>query len=311
MKQAVHFQCVYAVLILCCSSLGAQPTARPMPTAAPAWPGDGSLSSLDPKQSVFYDIPAAQVVILTRDASGNVLAVKRRDVPNRAAPSVAYTVQGAPGGLLQYRYIITDPASAQQRTRRISILLPSHDSGLSAIGWPTTFVGTPFPDRSATVAFATMRNVVFEDPSSGSAKVQGLQLRLQSGYLPGLGEATVEGQVANPITSSDFSGVDKSVETALSGFLEPGLGSTRYTVLAPLFRPDTSKVAIASNFHYGISVLQTQGRLDASSAYVSQLLAALRGLLEASGAVAFPAVSAPPATPLEREIQNAIAIALQ
>lgn len=299
-----------AVLIGCSFSLGAQVSIHPVRTPAPIWPGDGKASGLDPKQRIFYDFPAAQAVILTRDASGNVVNEARRDIPSRATPSVAYSVARSQGAL-RYSYTITDPPSARQRTKKVSILVPDHDSGLTSIGWPTTFVSTTIPDHSATVSMATMRKLVWEDQSTSPAKIQGAQLGVRSTYLPGFGEAEVEGLVDNPITPADLAGLDAGATAQLNGFLEPGVGSTRYTVLVPMFRPDTSKVVIASNYSYGVQSFSLKRLLNSGSPYVAQLTASLDAVLQSGGTTAFQPVTSPPTTPMEQVIQAAVAIALQ
>jgi len=285
------------------------PRLTPLRIPAPLWPGEAAATT-NTEQGVYYDLANAQAVILTRGAGGNVVGEVRRDIPNLATPAVSFSVQRSQGSLL-YSYVLTDPPSAKQRTKSVSVLLPDHDSGLATTGWPTQFAATTLPDRSATVSMATMRSLTWEDQSLSSASIQNLQLALRSNYLPGLGDAEVQGLVNNPITPADFSGLSPDVAKQLSAFLEAGMGSTRYTVLLPLFRQDTSKLVIASNYSYAVSLLSRRQLLNSGSAYVTQLAASLQQFLGQGGTSAFQAVDAVPATPLEQAIQSAVAIALQ
>lgn len=302
----------FLFLAVACGFVSAQSRLVPVRTPAPVWPGDAATAAASPQQNVFYDVANAQAVILTRGADGSVSAEVRRDIPNRATPSVSFSVQPSEGAGLQYSYTLTDPPSAMQRTKSVSVLLPDHDSGLSAAGWPSRFESTTLPDRSATVSMATMRRLIWEDTSLSSAKIQSVQFVLNSTYLPGFGDAEIHGLVNSPIMPSDFSGLSAGSAAELAGFLEPGIGSTQYKVLVPLFRQDTSKLVIASNFSYAVTVLSHQGVLNASSPYVKQLAASLQQFLLGQGtAGAFQAVAVAPTTPLEQTIQGAVAIALQ
>jgi hypothetical protein len=284
-------------------------SAQPVRTPAPVWPGEAGAEA-DVGQNIFYDLPNAQAVIVTRAADGSITNEVRRDIPNRANPSVSFSVQRFEGSL-QYSYVLTDPLSAKQRTNSVSVLLPDHDSGLTVAGWPSQFQSTTLPDRSATVSMATMRRLTWQDESMSSAKVQNLRLTLSSSYLPGFGDAEVEGLVNSPITPSDLSALPADSSQQLAGFLEPGIGSTRYQVLVPRFRGDTDKLVIASNYSYAVSVLSRQQFPNPGSPYLTQLAVSLRQFLSQGGASGLQAVAATPATPLEQAIQGALAIALQ
>ncbi len=285
------------------------PQAIPILTPAPVWPGESAAAATN--GTVFYDVPNVQAVILTRDGDGNVAGEVRRDVAGWAKPSVSFSVQGLPLGTLLYSYTLNDPPSARQRTNLVSVLLPDHDSGLTASGWPSTFQATSLPDRSATVSMATMRNLIWADASMSTAKIQNLQLTLQSAYLPGFGDAEVQGMVNNPVTQSDIDALSGDAAQQLAGFLASGVGSTRYKVLVPLFRPDTSKLVIASNYYYGVFSLQHARLLSPNSPYVTQLAASLQQFTMQGGTSPLQAPAAAPSTALEQLIQSAVSIAFQ
>lgn len=305
--------CAFRELLLLSLTVGiglaqqSQLTPRRLP--APIWPGEAA-ASVETKQGVYYDLADAQALIVTRDSSGTVTGEIRRDVPNQAKPAVSFLVQQSQGHLL-YTYLLSDVPSAKQRTKSVSVLVPNHDSGIIAGGWPANFSPTTLSDHSATVSMATMRKLTWEDQSSSPAPVQNLQLTLRSDYLPGFGDLDVQGLVQNPITSADFLALSSDTASQLGAFLEPGLGNTSYSVLLPLFRQDTSKLRIASNYLYAVSVLSRKGLLNSSSTYVTQLASSLQQFLEGSGAVGFQAVGAKPSTPIEQAVQGAVSIALQ
>lgn len=298
----------FALLVTAGGLMSAQsPRTTPVRIPAPVWPGKAA--AVGTGASVFYDVQNAQAVILTRDGNGNVTGEVRRDVTGLARPSVSFSVQRLAQGAVLYSYALIDPPSAKQRTKRVSVLLPDHDGGLLAAGWPSRFETTTLPDRSATVSMATMRNLIWEDPSVSATKIAYLQLSLQSTYLPGFGDAEVQGMANNPVTQSDIDVLSGDAAKKLAGFLESGIGTTRYLVMVPLFRVDTSKFVIASNYYYGVSALQRARLLSESSPYALQLAAALQEFLTQQGSGSLPATSAAPATALEQAIQSAVAIA--
>ena|GEM_PF-3626572 len=63
----------------------------------------------------------------------------RYDLPNGANPTISYALDKTADGVIVYSYVITDAANSPQRTKRVSFLLPEHDTGLTAdSGWELT-----------------------------------------------------------------------------------------------------------------------------------------------------------------------------
>lgn len=296
--------------------LQAQRSARVVGSPVPFWPPEGIEAGRSGNQRVFFDSAENQVVFLLPDPSGLQAPRQiRYDIPNGATPSISFSVQAIADGKARYTYILGDDPRSRQRSQRLTILLPSHDNGLvSAPGnWKFGTENTTLPDRTATVAMATMRKISWTAPGPNPAAA--LALGLESSYLPGFAEAFVEGQVPNPLTQEVLGALPAEVASQATPFLEPGFGTSKYVVLAPLFRPNASKLVIAANYHYGVSVLTQsvlteEGRLDPKSAYMKDLLAVLGSFLR-SGGVGELLPKAAPSSALEAEIQKALTLASQ
>ncbi len=287
---------------------GGQQAARMIRLPAPPWTGEAS----SPAQHVYYDSQNHQIVIVPPATGGAPAAPQRFDLPDGTRPIVTSSVSGESGSALAYSYQITDSPDTFQRTARIDILLPSHDSGLTGGGaWPLAFKATNIPDRTATVAWASMRWAYLQDPKPTPGKLAGLSLSLTSTYLPGFADAVAEGYAANPISAAAVAGFDAATAAQLQRFLDPYARGNIFVLLAPMFRPGASELVIASNYNLAIQQLARGGALDANSPFVVDELNRLRSFLEGQGEIQLgtPAVAA--TSPLEKEIQQAMSIALQ
>ena len=88
-----------------------------------------------------------------------------------------------------------------------------------------------------------------------------------------------------------------------------------------MFAPGTLRVVIAGDFHVGISMLKDRGRLDGASPFIKDALSALQQFIdlprgdeltaEVDRSVPFPTIMEKPSTPAEREIHEAMKLALE
>ena len=296
------------ITILAAALAYGQSASRAMKLPAPLWTGQLN----DPKQHIYYDIQKNQLVVISDTSAPAALAQQTRyDLPNRANPMILYTINASSGTVI-YTYVVNDDANSPQRSKRFSLLLPEHDSGLTAGGaWKFAAEPTTLPDRTQTVSMATMRWVSLEDPSTAPAKVVGLSLGLRSTYLPGFVDALVEGLVAKPLTPEAVSGFDAATGAQLQPFLNRGSQGRPSFLLGPLFRPGAPKLAIGSNYDYGIQRLAHSGELDPNSIYVKTALDHLGTFVRGQGAVSFVPVDVAPTTPLEQQIQNGLNMSMR
>jgi hypothetical protein len=156
-----------------------------------------------------------------------------------------------------------------------------------------------------------MRIVRWSNPIITANQVYSLATRLQSTYIPGFTDAFVEGQVANQFTPADLKGLPDSVAAQVRAFLQPGIGSSGHTVLAPLFRPGASKPVIADNYYIGIKKLMRTRMLGQDSAYTGALSNALELFLQNGGAGALTLPTVAPSTALDSTIQQAASLAFK
>ncbi len=232
---------VFDVCALCGQSIDGSPTGAPKPTGLifsplPAWSSDASQSG-NGSPGAFFDFEQLQVVLLVPDPSGAPgLKQVRYDVPNGTNASVTFSVQPAAGGKILYSYWLTDSPQSRQRAQKFAVLLPSHDSTLVWLpcAWTWGMDQTTLPDRTATVPLATMRMAYWNDPAPTANKVFGLEMAAASTYLPGFADAFVEGYVANPLTAQALTRMPGDVAAKAGRFLQPGVGTSSRTVIAPL-----------------------------------------------------------------------------
>jgi hypothetical protein len=254
-------------------------------------------------------------VIVLPDAGPNgSLQSLRYDLPNRTNPTLSWSVTSLPSGAYFYSYSISDDPNSGQRSSRISVLTPDHDSTLARgdkSPWQFSMESTRVPDRSSTAAMAAMRRIIWDDTSTATAKIAGLNLGLTSQYAPGFCDFSIEGQVAAPLTPEALASLPSSVLADVQQATSPGVGSVRRVAVCPLFRSDTPKTVVASNYHLGIQHLTRNGSLDSGSQYVQQLSSYLQEFLLAGGVGPLAAVTFEPGSSLEKQIQNAISIALK
>jgi len=308
-RESHHIMGVLALSFFC--SLNAQ-TPRIVMSPVPIWnPSGGNTAPAAGQAAVFFDSRANQLILLSTDVLGSAAQV-RFDVPNATKASVAVSVHPVNAEITSYSYFLSDDPQAFQRSKQFSILLPGSDASLSSGQsgtWQYSSANSGFPDRVSDVNLGTMRWASWRDSNNATSKIAGATFTLQSGLLPGFVDAFVEGQVDNPVTAGALATLSGPLADQAKSFLQPGIGSTGYLVIAPLFPVGTSKDRIAANFHYGLSALQRKGVLSPSSVYANELLQSLSSFLNSGSSLSLPS-AAVPNSDLERTIQQSIAISL-
>ncbi len=308
-NEAKMFVLMLVTVVVCTVRLATgQPQARMVRLPAPLWTG----SPADPAQHVYYDPRSHQVVVVPAASGLATEAPQRFDLQDGARPSVYCSVVGEAGAALTYSYRVTDDPNSPQRTKRLDLLLPNHDSALSASGpWTFATQATSIPDRTATVPLASMRWAYWDDPAPTAAKIVGLPLSLNSTYLPGFADAVSEGYVQNPVGGAALAGFDTATAAQLQIFLDPPTRGNLFILLAPLFRPGASRLVIAANYSLAIQQLARGGSLAPSSPYVQEEISRLGSFLQSQGEIPLAAPKTAAGSPAEMEIQQAMSIALK
>lgn len=282
-----------------------QTPSRMVRLPAPLWTGQPS----SPQQHVYYDLKNNQLVVLTSNPAplGQLL---RFDLPNASRPTISLTLNTSANSV-SYNYSITDSSASQQKTMRFMLLLPEHDATLTPGNqWQFSTIQTNLPDKTATVNMANMRWACWEDPSTSPAKVTAVSVSLQSTYFPGFVDGLVMGLVANPLTPAALSAMDPNSASQLQNLVDPRSQGSSYFLLGPLFRPGASKMAIATNYSYGIQRLTRGGQLNPESNYVKTTLASLAAFLQTQGKADYVPVNVTPSGVTEQLIQNALSVSL-
>lgn len=308
------------ILALFLSTLGAQQDGKRRPakivrTPVPLWTDvTAAQAIMEQKPTALYDVRANQLVLYIPDSVERTGRQLRFDIPNATKATIVCSFRQRPDGTLQYRYLLTDAPDAPQRSRRVSILLPASDESLSsqANKWILTKEETTIPDRANGAHMGRMRYITWNNETADASQPLDVQLDLTSGHKPGFTDAFVEGNVPHPITAKALSELPTDVASQASRFLSHGIGDNHHFVLAPVFRPGTQLVAIASNFHYGLSALIRDGRLAPNSAYATALLQNLSTFLTSEGSMTFVLLpDVQPVGQLEASIQQAAILAFR
>jgi hypothetical protein len=250
--------------------------------------------------------------VTSRKTASDAPDLLRLDIANGARPFISFNAKVS-GRRILYSYVATDDIKAPQKSQKIGILLPDHDSDLSTGGtWPSDKEATSLADSSPTVAFGKTRIVSWTDPSTSSQKLSGLTFRIESTYLPGFADAYVWGKVANPLGDSDLRTLPESVRKELGPFMQSRYGQSTQMVLGPVFPPGTPKKIVAANYHFALQHLMGHNRLDRKSAFANSLLNSLTDFLgfpSLDSSIVLP--SERPESALEIEIDSAIRLALR
>lgn len=276
---------------------------------------DAAVQNPQSAPSALVDFAKNQIVVVTTqsEADGSPV-ILRYDIPNRVNPTIAWSVSSLPSGANAYSYTVSDDSQSLQRSARISMLTPGFDTSLTRSDtspWRLSLENTDVPDRSSTVSMAAMRRVIWNDPVSSATRISGLQLGLTSQFAPGFCDLYVEGQVPAPLTAEAAAQLPASILASVQQALSPGIGSVKRTGLCPLFRSDTPKTVVASNYYLGIQHLIRNGALTSASPYAQELSSYLESFLSSGGVGPVAAPAFEPGNAFERQIQNAIAIALK
>ena len=300
-----------AVIFATVSPLLAQKPSRIVMSPVPIFEENSAQSSGPAKTGAFFDVKQNQLVLVL-PGSGPLPVQLRFDIPNGVNAAIGFSLQPLGMGTIKYEYSLSDDTASPQRSNRLMILLPNSDSSLAGSGpWVFERERTSFAEHAGAAHMGTMTFASWRDPSSSEGKIAGLVVGLESTWLPGFADAFVEGHVKNPLGRSVLAGLPLQIAQQVEHFLQPGIGNSAHLVIAPLFRSNTPKIVVAANYHFGISALRQAGRIGAASPYADQLLQSLSRFVDAGGTGVLGATSAAPDGPLEKAIQQAVALALK
>jgi hypothetical protein len=301
------------LILFAISARGQRPASlvfSPLPPFTPS-----SLLVNDGRAHALFDGSKGQIVIvLPGEQPGTPSRAVRYDIANRVKPIISGAVTPLQTDGYLYSYSISDDLSSIQRSLRISLLLPDHDTSLTradTTAWQLAMSNTAVPDRTSTAPLAHMRSVTWTDSDSSTAKIIGVNLKLISRYLPGVCEMSIAGQVSSPLTDQTLLSLPPEIAGDVQRAMSPGIGTVTRWVVCPLFRQDAQKAVIASNYHLGIQHLVRRGDLNGASDYVQKLSAYLSTFLSAGGVGTLAVPAFEPVTDLEKQVQNAIAISLK
>jgi hypothetical protein len=276
---------------------------------------EDSVPTADGAAHAYFDFAKSQIVVVLADSLPNgTLQTLRYDLPNGVNPTVSWAVTTLPSGGYSYNYSISDDPRSARRSSSVSILTPDFDTTLArgdGSPWQFSMENTRVPDRSSTVGMAAMRRVTWTDTSTSNAKIVALTLAVTSQFAPGFCDLAIEGLVSTPLTAQVIASLPSSVVAAVQQATSPGIGIITRIATCPLFRSDTPKIVVASNYYAGIQHLMRNGSLDAGSSYVQQLSNYLQGFLSAGGVGMLAAPTFEPRSVLEQQIRDAISIALK
>jgi hypothetical protein len=155
-----------------------------------------------------------------------------------------------------------------------------------------------------------MRRVYWSRADARPERSYGLALSLTSTYLPGFADAYIEGYVATPFTASSLNGLSGDIATQASRFLQHGIGSSPYIVVAPLFRPDASRLVMASNYLWGIEALMQTGVVQPTK-FLRELSAQLSKFVQSEGVAALDMPTVAPSGAIDTAIQQAAVMAFK
>jgi hypothetical protein len=291
-------------------SLQGQVPSRIIRSPLPLWPGDAAASAVS-EPSAFLDIQRHQIVILAPEQGSSTQLIQRRfDVPNGTVSEIVYTLTASANQAITYQYTIVEKAQGRQSLAQFSILIPTTADlpvPLSFGGWrynaqeittksyPNPFSGKPLHAVSWNI------NSIAMSLRSG-------QFTLSSSYLPGFTNAYIKGNVSNPFTDKVLESLPTSLVSKAQNLLDPNYSSERHLVLAPMFDRGSPAVAIAANYHYGISSLLRSNTALADTTYLQEVLQILTNYIEAGGVGSIPAARSKPTTAVTQSIQSALAL---
>ena len=310
---------ILLLTVLCACSAFAQQGAvysgiSPIPTVTP-----GTMVPADSQQFVFLGPNIADLTIsypsrlVPAAVPGNQITLVVKAL-NQVKPVVSTTVSRNSAGTYDYSFAIQNDPSASDAIEVWSIAMPAVDAASSAThtSWSSTqepVGGNPNPPVG-TVSMFPVALITWRSPTETSIAPGGIttSFQVESPYLPGF--TTVYAR-----SGEDYAvpmGLPASVNAQLQIMRQRDWINNKVMAIGPRFPRAWTKDVIAADFKDGIAHLERAGALDASSRFVVALSFALDTFIGAAGAtVPLNTIIPLAATPMEKNIANAISISLQ
>ncbi len=243
-------------------------------------------------------------------------------------PDVAMTIGKDPSRGFIYDYTVKNDAKARRAIRFFKVVVPSQDDAI-LMEHPRWFGNTGSPNVAPLAGLregsdlrvqANMGKFASWTNSNRAAAIAPgtveAEFRLISTFRPGITSSySTNGNALAPPEPLPGAVLDQLMPLML-----PEKNQKIVLTFGPKFGPGGPQSAswIANDYAYGIQRLIVARRLWADSPFVEELLAALRSIAEMGAAeqradplFAPVKVEAQPGTPLERELEQAVMLALQ
>jgi hypothetical protein len=298
---------LFLILVFVRGLCSAQLVDPPEVAALPAWPADGKLPPSLEKKHIFHDLATGEIVVsYPSPAEPGHRTTFRFWLPNRVEPVISVEVAATEPKLYSYTYTLHNGPNAQTPIRSWSVVGPPNDPQLQ-ISHPEWrgVNGQSLAAPQAMVPGVSNGAHLFWSNWTDSLGIGGTAkgFQLVSSYRPGLSTAYAMGDGVLKVPAD----LTDEVEQELPPFQRAQIWSRPALTIGPRFPPSMSRGEIASHFRDELLAVIGMGALDGRSAYFRELIAGLANSI-ASGIE--PKVNAQPRPGMEREVAQAVHVAL-
>lgn len=311
MKQLLSISVLLFALFHCSA---AQPPAAY--DRLPTWPGEDRLTAF-PENFVFWDATAQEIVISFPKDPQNPHGVRttyRYRPQNQVDPQIVPEISFERDGNYHYRYTVSNGLAARQAIDIWSLVSPGVDADirLEHAEWGKLRVSGSVAKQAALQPEAPHGEYidwVSDGRSIGPGSVANGFLVVSS-YRPGLTTAYAQG--GKPLSAKE--GMPPAAGRQLVPFMKLEVNNRVTVTIGPRFARNTPSGAIARDYAAGIRRLIIVGDMDASSQFVSVVLAALDACsgVEAERCASLPAAAIrdSAASVLEHQIAAALLLSI-
>ena len=299
-----------AIAHLCAACLLAQVELPRERVSLPAWPGSPSAAQRMPGQFVFQDATGEIIVSYPHASNPAHYVTFRFWLQNRVAPKITVTVRRDSDGDYRYNYSVENGSAAKTSIRQWSLAgTPSAETAISHPIWqgvnaykaPNAQNRYKNDPSNVYLSWIDMRAA---QPIEPGRVLSGFEI--VSPLRPGLTVAYVGG-TESPITVPD--NCPDEVDLRIMQLEQRPIMEKIAVTIGPRFTQETDAREIVRAFRRDIREAMKGGFLDANSKFLRGLM---NGFLvaEGSGPFTFRAPIQEPGSPLEREILDALRVAL-
>jgi len=289
----------------------------------PLYPGDNNIPPELKDYFVFLDPETWDLVVSYPDGDNTLVRKKIKvSLAKHVVPTLAVELTRKASGGYTYKYTLSNQGSARQAIKTWYLSVPQPKAPDPAD--PASRTSNPPSPAWTEMDFAF-------SPGNWSKRWDAQDINAQ--VRPALAQS-FEIQTENKpgFTTAYFQGARAQNEIPLPQNMPQGaldqlkrcqdlqFNSASVLTLGPMFAPGTFRVVIAGDFHVGISKLIRQGKLDPVSPFTKDALSALQQFIETprgdehtsevDQSVPFPTIKALASSPVEREIHEAMKMAL-